>query len=447
MKLSKRLSILAVLTYSVISLVVSSIIYVLFCQWLEGNECNNLKNKTFIAAIYYLEKDEQSVSEHENIQKELQKLISRSNISVVDDRNQVTYGEMQLNEYLSADFLDKVRAQQERFFTTDAYFYHSIYYEDNQGDFVVVTRESKDNYNQQTDVLFYILLLAFFVGIIAIFLIARVFGRMAYAPLVNIVDQIKNRNQQNFSQPIELERTYSEIEDLVKTYNRFIDQIAKTFSVQKNFTDYVSHELRTPLAALLGTLEVTNQKNRSEEEYKSVLIKLQQYTQDLEETLDKMMLLSGVKTNFEFKQIRIDEIIWNSVENAILYHNAHIDVDIQVSNSNLFLMQGNDKLLEMAFNNLLENAIKYSHNKPIKIVLSEEDNHLSIAIIDQGIGILESDRHQILQNFYRGANAKEFNGKGIGLSMASTIFNLHQIDLNLLSPDIGTVVFLRLNQF
>ena len=59
----------------------------------------------------------------------------------------------------------------------------------------------------------------------------------------------------------------------------------------------------------------------------------------------------------------------------------------------------------------------------------EQNQRLELHIIDQGIGIEESDMKQIKENFFRGQNTKKYQGKGIGLSMANIILTLHQIDL------------------
>ncbi len=217
--------------------------------------------------------------------------------------------------------------------------------------------------------------------------------------------------------------------------------MAQTFNVQKNFIDYVSHELRTPITALLGTLEVTNHKKRTLEEYENVIVQLKQYTNDLQETLDQMMLLSGAKTSFEFSQIRIDEVVWQVIENAILYHQARINVDLQVENNQLLTIQGNEKLLEVALNNLVSNAIKYSNNQSILVQFLEINHRLQIHISDLGIGILETDIKQIKQNFFRGKNTQDFQGKGIGLSMANIILTLHQIDIEIVpNKPKGTIV-------
>lgn len=441
MKLKHRLSLYSVFIFSVIILIVSTIIYFSFYNEMEKKEFQSLESKTLLAAIYYLEQDELPVLEHENIKYQLQKSISRNDIMLIDKNNQVFSGKMGVDENISKKFIDNVRRSKTDFFATDTYFYRGLYYEDNQGNFVVITRESKKEFNIQVQSLLHILIAVSLIGLLFIYIFSTYLGHLAYEPIIKIIDQIKERDSKNFHQPLVLKKSYTEIEDLVISYNHFIDRISQTFTVQKNFIDYVSHELRTPITALLGTLEVTKQKKRSEEEYQEVIIQLQQYTTDLQETLGHMMLLSGAKTSFEFQSIRIDEVFWQVIENAILYHNAQINVDIKVENNDLLTVQGNEKLLELAFNNLVGNAIKYSENKPIQIQFLEIDNHLEIQIIDEGIGILDDDLIKIKQNFFRGKNTKNYQGKGVGLSMANVVLVLHEIQLQIAqNKPKGTVV-------
>lgn len=235
-------------------------------------------------------------------------------------------------------------------------------------------------------------------------------GYIAYQPIINIVKQIKERDSKNFNEPLKLARSYAEIEDLVTTYNHFVDRIAQTFTIQKNFIDYVSHELRTPITALLGTLEVTSSRPRSIEVHEEAIRQLKQYTSDLQETLDQMMLLSGAKTSFEFREVRVDEIVWQVIENMILYHQAQVEVEILVKDNALLMTEGNDKLLELAINNILENAVKYSDNKPIKVTLSECDGRLIVSVLDQGIGIPQDDLHHIKDNFFQGSKYERDSG-------------------------------------
>lgn len=442
MNLKNRLSVYAAFIFGVIILIASTIIYVSFYTKMESQEFRNLESKTLLSALFYLEKDEVSFIEHESIKNQLQKNISKRNILVVDSLNRRYDGLMEDDAPVSSDFFDLVRNQDVAQLKTDDFFYNGLYYHDNEGDFVIVTRASTVEFQDQMKLLLHILLAVSLIGLILILIFSQFLGNIAYDPILKMISQIKKRDNQNFNEPIVLNKSYQEVQELVDTYNHFVEKLSQTFSIQKNFIDYVSHELRTPLAAILGTLEVSKQKPRTVEEHELVNLQLKRYTEDLRDTIDHMMILSGAKTNFETKIIRIDEVLWEIIEQLTLVHGAQISVDIQVSNTDILKIDANDKLLQLAVQNIILNAVKYSNNQPIVVNLKSHNGKLLVEIIDQGIGILPEELIRVTENFYRGENAHGYTGKGIGLSLANVIFKLHYIHMDISSSTKGTIVSL-----
>lgn len=442
MNLKNRLSIYAACIFGVIILIASTIIYVSFYTKMESQEFRNLESKTLLSALFYLEKDEVSFIEHESIKNQLQKNISKRNILVVDSLNRRYDGLMEDDAPVSSDFFNLVRNQDVAQLKTDDFFYNGLYYHDNEGDFVIVTRASTAEFQDQMKLLLHILLAVSLIGLILILIFSQFLGNIAYDPILKMISQIKKRDNQNFNEPIVLNKSYQEVQELVDTYNHFVEKLSQTFSIQKNFIDYVSHELRTPLAAILGTLEVSKQKPRTVEEHELVNLQLKRYTEDLRDTIDHMMILSGAKTNFETKIIRIDEVLWEIIEQLTLVHGAQISVDIQVSNTDILKIDANDKLLQLAVQNIILNAVKYSNNQPIVVNLKSHNGKLLVEIIDQGIGILPEELIRVTENFYRGENAHGYTGKGIGLSLANIIFKLHYIHMDISSSTKGTIVSL-----
>jgi len=76
-----------------------------------------------------------------------------------------------------------------------------------------------------------------------------------------------------------------------------------------------------------------------------------------------------------------------------------------------------------AITNILENAIKYSPSDgEINISVEPLPIYTKISITDYGIGIAPDERNSIFKRFYRGQNAKGVDGAGLGLYLASLIF-------------------------
>src|SRR5690606_19718588 len=157
-----------------------------FYKKMEAIELQVLKNKTLLAAVYYLEDDEVGNEERETIQNQLRRSISQKNIAVYNSKNVIAKGEMGVDNFITKDFLNQVRNQREAHLVLDNNFYFGLYYEDNEGDFVVITREDKSEFNQQLLALLQILIVVFIVGVILIFIFSQFLGRLAYAPIIKI---------------------------------------------------------------------------------------------------------------------------------------------------------------------------------------------------------------------------------------------------------------------
>jgi len=165
---------------------------------MENKERQNLANKSVLAAIYYLEQDEVTESEHEKTKNLLLKTISRRNIAVYDGENIRFKGDMLTDSNITTSFIQQVRNSKSANFSNKDFFYHGLYYLDNQGEFVVITREPKSAFNEQMFSLLKILVIVSLVGLILIYLFSRYLGNIAYDPVNRIVDQIKTRDRNSF---------------------------------------------------------------------------------------------------------------------------------------------------------------------------------------------------------------------------------------------------------
>ena len=86
------------------------------------------------------------------------------------------------------------------------------------------------------------------------------------------------------------------------------------------------------------------------------------------------------------------------------------------------MAQADPPLLRQVLLDLIENADKYSPNEsPIRLVLRHSSDTALIDVIDQGIGIPETELNKVFERFQRGSNAPEKTGSGLGLSVVKLL--------------------------
>lgn len=431
MNLRNRLTSYTTITFGIVFLLASLIIFIAFYNKSRNTFYAELQNNTWLSAIYYLEQDELSFAEHSAVKDQFTSTILNNNVAIYDSINTLAYGNLHGDSMLIPALLDEVRLHKKYQFNSNEAFYYGLFYPDNQGDFVVILKKDKSEFLAQIQNLVFILLSVLMLGIISIYFVSRYISNIAYKPIKIISNSVNQIDFTNLEQGIEVPDTNDELADLIKTYNNLLLRLSNGYLMQKNFINYVSHEFKTPLTVIAGSLEVFGQQDRTPEEYKLVSKQAINNIYKLEDILNNLLLLAGLhRVPNDTNSFRIDELIWDihdALQDKLQQQNTTLDVDFQVDDYALLEQTGNQTLNYIALYNLIENAVKYANANPITLQLKTVDSHLQLCIIDRGKGISEIDLAHIKETFYRGNNVGEIKGSGIGLSLATKILDQHNV--------------------
>ncbi|SNS32584.1 Signal transduction histidine kinase [Belliella buryatensis] len=272
------------------------------------------------------------------------------------------------------------------------------------------------------------MLIAFFAGLLLIFLTGKYFSRKSLMPLSKMADDARKISASNLD--LRLKEGEDEIGQLAKTFNAMLMRLEKSFDSQKQFVSYLAHEFRTPLAVIIGEIELSLSKNRTAKEYQSTLeaiLKDSKKIAQLSEAFLDLAKASYDKAEIKFHPIRVDEcLIEASLKLQKNHPNFKIELDLPEDlEEDAITVLGNEYLLSTAFRNLIENACKYSQNKACKVEIGSNGKKPFILFTDQGIGISNSEISEIFKPFFRGKNKNYSEGSGIGLYLVEKIISLH----------------------
>jgi len=213
----------------------------------------------------------------------------------------------------------------------------------------------------------------------------------------------------------------SEIEKL-KEEN---EKLKKLSSVKTDLVSVSAHQVRTSLSALKWIIKMflDGDLGKLSIEQENLLKKAFEGNDRAINVISELLLVNKTEDiqekKYEFSKLNIAEMI-----EACIFDfsgEAHIQgieiIFLKEKEEDPIVWADKDKI-RVVFQNLLENAIKYSHSHgKIFISLKEKDNEIEISIKDTGIGISEEGKKKIFDKFYRdpGAQKKEAIGSGIGL--------------------------------
>jgi two-component system phosphate regulon sensor histidine kinase PhoR len=189
--------------------------------------------------------------------------------------------------------------------------------------------------------------------------------------------------------------------------------------MQKNFLLSVTHEFKSPLASIKLYLQTILKYPLEKEKSISFISKAIADAERLETLMENTMLANRVEGRgytFAREEVDLSELAIHAVQkfNSLPEQPAQI-----LSNVTSGIMMNGDKLaLSLVFNNLLENAIKYSaFGNPVLVELKKEDAKIILRVVDNGTGIPDDEKEKVFRKFYRIGNEETRNTKGTGLGL------------------------------
>ena len=250
-------------------------------------------------------------------------------------------------------------------------------------------------------------------------------------PLERLNDEMRKKSAKNLGEKISFTDNGDEISELIQSFNDMSEQLSRSFEAQKEFVENASHELKTPLAIIQANVDsiLADSKIPKDELFgmlddsKKSIVFMNKLTEDL-------LLLSLVDVDFDKENLNLRDVLDSAVVDARkLVDDKEFNIDFN-DGHNIEVM-GNEVLLKRAFQNLIENSIKYSQGKNLNIDLKKEKENILISFKDDGVGVPKEKQERIFDRFYRvdKSRSRKTGGSGLGLAITKEIIEKHNGDI------------------
>ncbi len=204
-------------------------------------------------------------------------------------------------------------------------------------------------------------------------------------------------------------------------------------TIKNDFINNLTHELKTPVfsISLLAKVFRENLKKNKVEKLEAYLGLLENENKKLKGHIDKVLELASLengKYNLQKERCDFHEIINEAINDFALKIDAQQGKLIKVFQAVSTQLNLDKTHLKNVIQNLLDNAIKYSEQQPeIKISTQSDQQKLSVAVSDNGIGIAPEHQKHLFDKFYRitNGNLHHVKGFGLGLSYVKYIVEAH----------------------
>ncbi|MVM41147.1 HAMP domain-containing protein [Spirosoma sp. HMF3257] len=314
---------------------------------------------------------------------------------------------------------------------------------------IFVTGYDRLGHSKQQNLLV-ILLVANLGGFLLIMISGWYFVGLFLRPLANMVSRVRGvQSDAHLTLRLNEGNQTDEIAQLAMTFNQLLTQLQTTFENQRQFVSHASHELRTPLTTVLGTLETSHQYDTDPADWRiSMEVAMRELTKLIDLTNSLLKLAKTSDGALAMTPIRLEECVMSAVS-QVKRKRAGCTISFQFGEmpaDDFFVVMGNEILLTTALQNVIDNACKYSRLAVrVDLFTQPADALHVITVTDQGIGIPLDDQPHIFEPLYRGQNAGQAEGFGVGLAITQQIIQRHRGKISLIStPATGTTVSIEL---
>ena len=251
-------------------------------------------------------------------------------------------------------------------------------------------------------------------------------------------------------------RRHDEMAELMRDFDRMAERLENLVNAQSRLLTDISHELRSPLARLNVALELARQ--RSGPEARSALDRIDRETNRLNQLIQKLLTIARLEAGDESIEkipVHLEQIVHEIAKDAAFEAQSR-GCRVEATVVDDCVVVGSPGLLHSAIENVVRNAIRYTHDGTSVEVRLERgvgqqngggSPEAVVRVADSGPGVPEDALDKLFRPFYRidDARGRQTGGVGLGLAITDRAVRLHGGTIRVSNrPQGGLMVEIRL---
>nr|WP_314087602.1 ATP-binding protein [uncultured Shinella sp.] len=246
----------------------------------------------------------------------------------------------------------------------------------------------------------------------------------------------------DLSQRLPTSGSGDEFDRLSESLNTMLGRIEKLNEGLKQVSDNIAHDLKTPLTRLRNKAEAALAGD-DKADYRTALEEMIGESDQLIRTFNALLMISRVEAGQAPAEMSTIDISGIARDGAELYEPVAEDGGLRLVTeiAEAIEIKGNRELVGQALGNLIDNAIKYAEGgggePEIRVSLSRRDGDVVLAVADNGPGIPDDKRDDVVKRFVRLDASRSKPGTGLGLSLVGAVMEMHHglLELDATHPE------------
>lgn len=249
-------------------------------------------------------------------------------------------------------------------------------------------------------------------------------------PLQMISSATKKVAQGDFSVYIPPTHTMDKLDYLdvmIMDINKMVEELGSIETLKTDFVSNVSHEMKTPIAVIKSSAQMLQLGTLSEEEKAEYAKTIDSAAGRLSDLITNILKLNKLDHQRIVPEVQVYDVCRQLCECVLPFEEKweEKEIDLQVETEDSAMVRADASLMELVWNNLMSNAVKFTEPGGTIIVRQiSEDGLVKISVSDTGCGMSKESMEHIFEKFYQGDTSHSKEGNGLGLALVKRVLEL-----------------------
>lgn len=254
--------------------------------------------------------------------------------------------------------------------------------------------------------------------------------------LAEAMEQVANGDFSVYVPTIHTQNKWDYLDAMIVNFDKMVEELGSIETLKTDFISNVSHEMKTPIAVIKNSAQILQLGTLTEEEKAEYTKMIDSAAGKLSDLITNILKLNKLQNQRIVPEARTYDVCRQLCECALSFENLweEKEIELEMDIEDAAMIQADESLLELVWNNLFSNAVKFTEPGGRIMVRQRSDGaYVKVSVSDTGCGMSQESMKHILDKFYQGDSSHSTEGNGLGLALVKRVLELMDAELQITS--------------
>ena len=254
--------------------------------------------------------------------------------------------------------------------------------------------------------------------------------------LAAATDQVANGDFSVYVPAIHTQDKWDYLDVMIMDFNKMVEELGSIETLKTDFVSNVSHEMKTPIAIIKNYAELLRSEHTTEEQRKEYALNIEGAAKRLSDLVGNILKLNKLENQSITPEVVSYDVCRQLCECILQFEDAWEEkgIELETDMEDRALVEADESLLELVWNNLFSNAVKFTEpGGKIKVTQTSDERFVKVSVSDTGCGMDQDSVKHIFDKFYQGDTSHSKEGNGLGLALVKRVLELSDAEISVFS--------------